>query len=190
MPKVIEVADVHSLKVNQILYSRLSPEQAIRIAQDFHTKHNLVGMVNTNIGSLRFDEYYPNKYDIGDIFDKAVWEIKVEYGAWWKRYILYVDDESGEVLACHDGVFMVVVKDSVFSDSKIKVLNKDYDDLYPCYLKKSDYDDPGNVSRLRVLDEYRQEFVEKYPFYYSDESVFGKGNKLFGFLMKVFGRRI
>lgn len=186
MPEYIDFISINDLKVDQILYSKLSPKQAIKVAQDFHDKHGLVGVVNTDIGSLRFDESHPLKYVFNNIFGKRIWKVKVyfsEYGS----YSLFVDDELGEVIAYYDGDFMGFIENGVFSDYRVKPLNDDdCQYYYPCYLNKTDYDDPDNVSRLKVLNQYRQEFIKKNPFYYPDRSVSRKSRKRFGGLWKLF----
>lgn len=119
--------DIHSLKVDEILYSRLSPEQAIKVVQDFHVEHGLIGVVDCNVDSLRFDESYYYEFEEKSYKGCSLWCVNVvvelDFSPFIYSYVLYVDDEKGEVVFYKDKIGHMGYLDSNGNESSITVVN-------------------------------------------------------------------
>lgn len=142
-----DLVDIHSLKVDQILCSNLSPEQAIKIVKDFHVENGLIGVVETDIEFLRFDECYSVSFE-GDKSYKGcrLWFVLVNFThpvtGNFKSYMLVVDDNCGEVVfytGYGSGLFDEEgnIEPIVVFDKSGNTINRV---LYPCYLNKSFYE--------------------------------------------------
>lgn len=96
-----DLNDIHDLRIDQIVSSYLSPDEVIKIVQEFHNIHELVGIVDNNVNNLRFDECYWKDFFPKSYKGKKIWRVKVYFSQnnkEKKSYTLYVDDLNKKVV--------------------------------------------------------------------------------------------
>lgn len=120
---------MHYRKTNEITIDfLLKPEEAIKIAKEYHKREKMEGVVNINLDSILFDEAYTFKINNNEDDIRSVWRIQVDLPPndfLMEDYTLIVSDKDKKVLGVIDPNGHPIFEGNDFTDEDIKYITND-----------------------------------------------------------------